>query len=61
MDSLRDLNLHGSAVDENQLGELAAAKQLKILILGKTKASETAIREFRAKLPHARIEGESRD
>ncbi len=61
MDNLRDVNLHGSAVDEEQLVELGNASQLKILILGKTRASEAAMRELRAKLPNARIEGEPRD
>ncbi|MBC7852148.1 MAG: hypothetical protein IAF94_01830 [Pirellulaceae bacterium] len=61
MDNLRDVNLHGSAVDEEQLVELGNASLLKILILGKTRASEVAMRELRAKLPHARIEGEPRD
>jgi hypothetical protein len=41
--------------------ELANAKQLKNLILGKTKASAAALSEFRTKLPNARIDGEPRD
>lgn len=67
MDSLRHLNLKGSAINDEHLLELASAKQLTSLILGKTvnprgpiypqDISDGAIRELKAALPNTRIVG----
>ncbi|MGI8978523.1 MAG: leucine-rich repeat domain-containing protein [Pirellulaceae bacterium] len=67
MENLRDLNLSGSGIDDEQLAELANAKQLTSLSLGNSggdqtsHASAAALSALRAKLPNTRIFGEPRD
>jgi hypothetical protein len=60
MDNLRLLSLQGSGIGDAHLLELASAKQLTSLLLGKTKASEAALQELRERLPNSQIQGEPR-
>ena len=60
MDSLRTLNLHGSAINDEHLLELASAKQLTTLVLGKTNVSEAALRDLKGRLPNTEVRGEAR-
>ena len=58
MENLRDVDLSGSSINNEQLVELSNATQLTGLNLGWTNASEAALNDLRAKLPNTRIVGE---
>jgi len=62
MSSLRNLDLEGSGINEDQLVELASAMQLTSLNLGKTAASADALRQLDSyELRNTRIIAEARD
>lgn len=61
MDNLRSLVLSWSDVGDKELTELSSAKQLIMLELWGTNASEAALQDLKSKLPNTEVRGDPKD